>query len=142
MCSTGQFPIRQDSSSGSPGNKARQSSLQSAPPLYVDNLDDNVTEDALYTLFSKFGIISSIKIMTNQTTNKALRYACISFVNRCDGITYKHSYFVLSCLFIRSPSGIVRSSSETTRCEKHQNIMEETRQRANGKWRIRRQSNN
>jgi len=52
-----------------------------APPLYVGDLDENIREEALYDLFSKFGPIYFIKLMRDQMTGASRGFAYVNFFN-------------------------------------------------------------
>jgi len=54
--------------------------LINAPPLYVGNLDENIREEALYDLFSKYGQIYYIKLMRDPTSGKSRGFAYVNFI--------------------------------------------------------------
>jgi len=58
-----------------------QPSIQLAPPLYVGDLDENIREEALYDLFSKFGQIYYIRLMRDPATGNSRGFAYVNFVN-------------------------------------------------------------
>jgi polyadenylate-binding protein len=61
-----------------------------APPLYVGDLDDNVREEALYDLFSKFGQIYYIRLMKDPNTGRSRGFAYVNFCNPRDAENAKH----------------------------------------------------
>lgn len=50
--------------------------------LYVKNLPDNVTEESLMALFTKFGEISSAKVMIDEKTGKPKGFGFVCFVEQ------------------------------------------------------------
>jgi len=61
-----------------------------APPLYVGDLDENVREEALYDLFSKFGQIYYIRLMKDTNTGRSRGFAYVNFCNPRDAEQAKH----------------------------------------------------
>jgi len=61
-----------------------------APPLYVGDLDDNIREEALYDLFSKFGQIYFIRLMRDPGTGKSRGFAYVNFCHPRDAENAKH----------------------------------------------------
>eukprot|EP00892_Ulva_mutabilis_P010588 jgi/Ulvmu1/7901/UM004_0133.1 len=53
--------------------------------IYVKNLDPAIDERTLHSAFSKFGQISSVKIVRDSTTNKSRGFGFVSFVKRSSG---------------------------------------------------------
>jgi polyadenylate-binding protein len=60
-----------------------------APPLYVGDLDDNIHEEFLYDIFSKYGPLHFVRIMRDSGTGKSRGYAFVNFVNPRDAETAK-----------------------------------------------------
>lgn len=65
---------------GLPPIRNPQPSIQLAPPLYVGDLDENIREEALYDLFSKFGQIYYIRLMRDPATGNSRGFAYVNFV--------------------------------------------------------------
>jgi len=81
-----QFPMMQPFMSRGP--PAPMSNL--APPLYVGDLDENIREEALYDLFSKFGQIYFIRLMRDPGTGKSRGFAYVNFCNFKDAENARH----------------------------------------------------
>lgn len=61
--------------------------MQNFPTLYVGDIDEQITEEALYLHFNRFGQIFSIRIMRDRYLQRRSRgFAFISFYNPKDGI--------------------------------------------------------
>ena len=56
-----------------------------APPLFIGNLDETVYDEALFSHFSKYGPIHSLKIIKDHTTGKSRGYCFLNFMNAKDG---------------------------------------------------------
>lgn len=57
---------------------------QGAPPLYIGNLDETVHEEQLFSHFSKYGAIHSLKIVKDRATNRSRGYAYVNFMQAKD----------------------------------------------------------
>lgn len=51
-------------------------------PLYIGDLDKNVTEALIFSIFSKCGPIASVKICRDATTKMSLGYGYVNFQNK------------------------------------------------------------
>ena len=59
--------------------------------LYIGDLDEQVSEDMLYSVFLKYGQIFSLKIATD-LNKKSRGFAFITYLNKTDGINFR-GYF-------------------------------------------------
>jgi len=57
---------------------------QGAPPLYIGNLDDTVYEEQLFSHFSKYGAIHSLKIVKDNGTGRSRGFGYINFMQARD----------------------------------------------------------
>lgn len=55
--------------------------------LYVGNLVYNMTESELKDLFSPFGEVVSVRIMTDQYTRGSLNFGYVKMSNSVEGLT-------------------------------------------------------
>ena len=53
--------------------------------LYVGNLDEAVHEEQLFSHFSKYGPLHSIKIVKDRNTGKSRGFGYVNFLNLKDG---------------------------------------------------------
>jgi polyadenylate-binding protein len=74
-----------------PGPRPQPVPMQNlAPALYVGDLDENIREEALYDLFSKFGQIYFIRLMRDPGTGRSRGFAYVNFCNPRDAENAKH----------------------------------------------------
>ena len=59
--------------------------------LYVGDLSSDVNDIDLYSLFSQFGQVNSVKICRNKMTKKSLGYGYVNFNNQVDATKAKFS---------------------------------------------------
>jgi polyadenylate-binding protein len=61
-----------------------------APALYVGDVDENIREEDLYNLFTRFGQIYYIRLMKDPNTGRSRGFAYVNFCNPRDAEQAKH----------------------------------------------------
>ena len=67
------------------------SSAKNYSTLYIGDLEDQITEEMLYSIFIKFGPIFSLRIMKDMNSKKSRGFGFVSYYNVSDGTILIHS---------------------------------------------------
>ncbi|KAF6175327.1 hypothetical protein GIB67_021832 [Kingdonia uniflora] len=78
------FPLLASNSSPIAMNTGAGSQVFGTTPLYVGDLESNVTGNQLYDLFSQLGKVVSIRVCRDKTTWRSLGYAYVNYSNAQD----------------------------------------------------------